>query len=117
MGWVLGRDAARSDSPFVEVLKDSIPPLSPSITELLRTTPATETEALLLAALKESVDAQQHLRERVAQLQAAQILNEAYCERIRTQLAYKEEKKNKKAPTGKIMGDGLPHMLTSDEFL
>ncbi|TFK18917.1 hypothetical protein FA15DRAFT_556864, partial [Coprinopsis marcescibilis] len=28
-----------------------------------------------------------------------------------------EEKKNKKAPTGKIMGDGLPHMLTSDEFL
>jgi hypothetical protein len=43
-------------------------------------------------------------------------LNELYCSMIRGQLAHYEEKKNKPKGMGKLVGDGLPRLLSGDEF-
>lgn len=83
----------------------------------LNITPSTTNETLLLAALRESEAREAFLRQRVIVLQASNILNEAYCEKLRGQLAYQEEKAQKKGKgKAKLMGDGLPHLLSNDEF-
>jgi len=46
----------------------------------------------------------------VFKLQASNILNEAYAERLCTKLAAQEEKRNKKKLT-KLVGDGLPRLF------
>src|ERR1700678_2528127 len=48
-------------------------------------------------------------------LQASNILNEAYAQRLCAKLAAQEEKCNKKKLT-KLVGDGLPQLLSGDEF-
>ena len=50
------------------------------------------------------------------ELQATNILNEAYCSRIHGQLAHQEAKKTKLGGKGKLMGDGLPCLLSGDMF-
>ncbi|TFK17584.1 hypothetical protein FA15DRAFT_577952, partial [Coprinopsis marcescibilis] len=84
---------------------------------LLDAQPETTTEAVLIAALREATEEVKGLKQRVVELQASNILNEAYCNKLRFQLAMKEEKsKAKGQKKGKLMGDGLPRMLTSDKF-
>ena len=77
--------------------------------------PTTANELLLLAALRESQS--QNLRTEVHafELQASNILNEAYAQRLCAKLAAQEEKRNKKKST-KLVGDGLPRLLSGDEF-
>lgn len=79
-------------------------------------TPQTPTGIALLAALRESEVQKQQLRKHCIKLQAASILNELYCGKLRTQLAHQEEKKRAEKGKGKLMGDGLPCMLTGDDF-
>lgn len=55
-------------------------------------------------------------KSRVLELQASAVLNEMYCNILRKQLAYQEEKKNKPKGKGRLVGDGLPRLLTGDEF-
>ena len=50
----------------------------------------------------------------IAQLQALNILNTLYCQKLRGQLAHKEKKDGK--GKGKMMGDGLPCVLSGDVF-
>ncbi|TFK20812.1 hypothetical protein FA15DRAFT_707771 [Coprinopsis marcescibilis] len=57
------------------------------------------------------------LTDRVAALQAGQILNEVYCGKLWKQLALKEATKKPNPGAGRILGDGLPHMLTGDTFV
>jgi hypothetical protein len=52
----------------------------------------------------------------VLQLQATNILNEAYCSRLRGQLAHQEAKKVGSKGKGKLMGSGLPCLLSGDVF-
>ncbi|EAU80206.2 hypothetical protein CC1G_13541 [Coprinopsis cinerea okayama7 len=92
-----------------------IPQPSTPITNALRIVPKTETETILLEALKESDTMFRALRDRVAVLQASQILNDTYCNKLRIQLAHKEKKKGKQT-LGKLMGNGLPRMLSGDAF-
>ena len=77
--------------------------------------PTTANELLLLAALRESQS--QNLRTEVHafELQASNILNEAYAKRLCAKLAAREEKHNKKK-TIKLVGDGLARLLSGDEF-
>lgn len=93
----------------------TILPPSQTVSSILTITPKTTNETLLLAALREATADNEALRRRVVESQAANILNEAYCNKLRFQLAAKEEKGKKKGK-GKLMGDGLPRMLTGDEF-
>ncbi|KAG1786740.1 uncharacterized protein HD556DRAFT_1247864 [Suillus plorans] len=78
--------------------------------------PRTHNEVLLLAALHEAESANAALKRRVIELQATNILNQLYCSQLRGQLANKEAKKQSKKKNGKLMSDGLPQLLSSDEF-
>ena len=49
-------------------------------------------------------------------LQASNILNEAYTERLKKALEEKEEKQSKRRKMTKLVGDGLPRLLTGDAF-
>ncbi|KAF9237892.1 hypothetical protein BU15DRAFT_48263 [Melanogaster broomeanus] len=76
----------------------------------------TANEVMLLAALHEARAANAALKQRLIALQAANILNEMYCSKLRGQLAHFEEKKKKGGKMGKVLGDGLPRLLSGDEF-
>jgi len=43
-------------------------------------------------------------------------LNELYCAKLRSQLAHNESKKRSGKNRGKVLGDGLPRLLSGDEF-
>lgn len=81
----------------------------PPSQSLLDIEPKTTIEALLQAELREA-------RKKILQLQAANILNESYCNKLRFELAYKEEKENAPKQRGKLVGDGLPRLLSGDDF-
>ncbi|KAJ7468837.1 hypothetical protein B0H11DRAFT_1732033 [Mycena galericulata] len=49
-------------------------------------------------------------------MQSALVLNGAYCDLVRGQLAAQEESKKKKRK-GRLVGDGMPRLLTSTEFV
>ncbi|KAF8906161.1 hypothetical protein CPB85DRAFT_1314271 [Mucidula mucida] len=84
--------------------------------------PMSSTDADALAIMPKTANEIQseaerlHLRQRTVELQAANILNEVYCKSLREQLAFQDEKKRKGKGKGKLVGDGLPVLLTSDEF-
>ena len=48
-------------------------------------------------------------------MQAGNILNEAYCGKLKQHLAHQENKKKDKGK-GTLVGDGLPRVLTGDAF-
>ena len=77
--------------------------------------PKTANELLLLTALKEAESKSHRSEIHAFELQASNILNEAYAARLKKQLAAKEEKRGKKK-TLKLVGDGLPRLLSGDEF-
>jgi hypothetical protein len=78
--------------------------------------PKTANEVLLLSSLREAEVANATLKRRVLELQAANILNEMYCNVLRGQLANQEGKKRKGKEGGKLVGDGLPRLLSGDDF-
>ena len=82
----------------------------------LQITPKTTNEEALFMALQEVKDCEEALCLWLMQLQAANILNEAYCERLRNQLAHKEGKEKESWAKGKLVGDGLPCLLSGDKF-
>jgi hypothetical protein len=77
--------------------------------------PTTSNELLLLAALHEAESRNVHAEVHAFELQASNILNEAYTERLRKALQTKEEKRGKKKGM-KLVGDGLAKLLSGDEF-
>jgi len=57
------------------------------------------------------------LKGQVLQLQATMVLQRLYCAHVRWQLVAKEAKNDQKGKkVGRLLGDGLPHLLTDDEF-
>ncbi|KZP27717.1 hypothetical protein FIBSPDRAFT_669621, partial [Athelia psychrophila] len=84
--------------------------------EALNVKPRTSNERLLLSVLREALAHEEALRLRVINLQASSILNEGYWERLRGQLAFQKDKKAGRKKKGKLMGDGLPVLLTRDVF-
>jgi hypothetical protein len=92
-----------------------LPTGRPGYTHLLDTEPKTRAERELLAGLQEAESREKAWRERVEILQAANVLNEAYCAMLRGQLENLEKKKSKKK-SSRLMGDGLPRLLSGDAF-
>jgi hypothetical protein len=84
--------------------------------DLLKIVPHTGNEQCLLEALQTIQSCELYLKCRLLELQAGGILNELYCNVLRGQLTHHENKKN--APKGKgwLVGDGMPHLLSGDEF-
>ncbi|KAG6374888.1 hypothetical protein JVT61DRAFT_3617 [Boletus reticuloceps] len=87
-----------------------------AMSNLMPTVTRTPNEELLLTALQEAEAANAVLKERLIHSQAANILNEMYCAKLRGQLAHQEEKKKTGQKKGKILGDGLPRLLSGDAF-
>lgn len=80
--------------------------------------PETERERLLQNALRKSEAQEEHQQARLVEMQASLVLVQKYCDRVRNQLET-QEKKAKKKGKGKnkrLHGDGMPRLLTSDEF-
>jgi hypothetical protein len=56
------------------------------------------------------------MEDSLAHAQASNVLNEMYCNKLQFQLQHAEEKKAKGKGKGKLVGDGLPLLLSGDEF-
>jgi hypothetical protein len=67
-------------------------------------------------ALRESERRAQQAEVHAFTLQVSNILNEAYTQKIKHQLAQQGDKKGKKKCTARLVGDGLPHLLSGDAF-
>jgi hypothetical protein len=85
-------------------------------TALLAAEPSTALERELQAALREQQSKNRAQKSQMVAMQSALVLNGTYCDLVRSQLAAQEEKKNKKKK-GRLVGDGLPRLLTAREFV
>ena len=91
--------------------------LIPGLPQLFPTlVPHTANDNLLLDALRKREQHAEGLQHRVLELQAANVLDEMYCSMLRGQLAHYEKRKNAPKGMGKLVGDGLPRLLSGDEF-
>ncbi|KAG2045255.1 hypothetical protein BDR03DRAFT_848963 [Suillus americanus] len=93
-----------------------ISPIKQKQGDVLSIQPSTHNEVLLLSALHKAESANAGLKRCVIELQATNVLNQLYCLQLRGQLANQEAKKQSKKKNGKLMSDGLPRLLSSDEF-
>jgi len=85
---------------------------------LLTMTVSTPLEKALQEALIAKDSEAKYYKAQAAQIQSAMVLQRLYCQRVRRQLKAKEQKAAKKKRNGgRINGDGLPRLLTSEEFI
>ncbi|KAI0039391.1 hypothetical protein FA95DRAFT_1550697 [Auriscalpium vulgare] len=90
-------------------------PLAPD-DDLLCIEPETENERRLLERLHEqTARAKQDQKERSDE-RAIIVLQAEYCASVRNQLASQEEKASKGKGKARLVGDGLPRLLTGDVF-
>jgi len=101
-----------SNDAMPSTITQTISPPQPS--PLLSIQPKTETEILLLAALRESQKTNETLTNRNIALQANNLLNEVYCGNTKGALQFQENKKKKKGQGA--LPDGLACVLTGDNF-
>ncbi|KZV95161.1 hypothetical protein EXIGLDRAFT_584956, partial [Exidia glandulosa HHB12029] len=83
--------------------------------EMLTYQPVTRMEALLQALLHTAVGVHSAQRSSLLQAHATMVLQNTYCARVKGQLA-PNEKKAKAGKAKRLMGDGMPQLLTGDEF-
>ena len=84
--------------------------------DLLKAVTKTKLEKLLREALIAKSAEANFFHNRTIQLQASMVLQRLYCARVHCQLQAKEVKMNAKKSKGRLHGDGLPRVLTDDEF-
>ncbi|KAF8143177.1 hypothetical protein K438DRAFT_1477735, partial [Mycena galopus ATCC 62051] len=75
----------------------------------------TALEGQLQEALRREQERNKIQKKRLVAMQSALVLNGAYVDLVRGQLAAQEKKKIEKKK-GRLVGDGLPRLLTSREF-
>jgi len=79
---------------------------------------STPLEKALQDALIAKDSEAKYYKSEAIKMQSAMVLQRLYCQRVRRQLGAKEEKTaKKKRKGGRINGDGLPRLLTSEMFL
>jgi hypothetical protein len=91
-------------------------PSHPRQKDLLDVLPKTYNERRLQTALENAEQRAEKWKTRFAHAQASNVLNEMYCTKLQFQLQHAEEKKAKGKGKGKLVGDGLPLLLSGDEF-
>lgn len=77
--------------------------------------PVTHMEAELLAALHMAAGAHNAQRTSLLHAHATMVLQNTYCERVKGQLAA-SEKTAHRGKSKRLMGDGMPQLLTGEEF-
>ncbi|KAJ7086060.1 hypothetical protein B0H15DRAFT_782219 [Mycena belliarum] len=83
---------------------------------LLAAIPSTILEEELQGALRQLLKKNASQKSQIITMQSSLVLNGAYCDLVRGQLAAQEESKKKKAK-GRLVGDGLPRLLTAAAFV
>jgi hypothetical protein len=113
-------DFAHLLSPTLTTSNDKMPSTAPQLIHLPQTSPLltiqpqTETEAILLAALREYQNLNDSLTNRNIALQSHNLLNEVYCGNAKGALQFQEKKKQTKGK-GTLTGI-LACLVTGDEF-
>lgn len=95
----------------------TISPVKPRPTDLLTLDPENERMQLMKLALEQAEIKEAYLKQQLRGQQAAIILQLMYCERVRRQLATKEEKQSRAKGKGRVMGDGKAKLLSGDDFV
>ena len=96
-----------------------LPPQTPTRKRqhtLLEDKPENEKEEAYQDALQEAYARETRYKSALVGMQSTMVLQSMFCERLSGQLATQEEKQKKKRKKGQLNGDGLPRLLTSDEF-
>ncbi|KAK7028748.1 hypothetical protein R3P38DRAFT_2525562 [Favolaschia claudopus] len=83
---------------------------------LLDAPPANIQEEELQNSLRELLAANKAQKSQIISMQSSLVLNGAYCDVVQGQLAAQEESRKSKQK-GRLVGDGLPRLLTSNEFM
>ncbi|CAK5275006.1 unnamed protein product [Mycena citricolor] len=83
--------------------------------DVLCQVPSTILEEELQNAVKELLRENKRQKTELIQMQSAQVLNGGYIRQVRGQLAAQQERKKNKQK-GRLIGDGLPRLLTSTEY-
>ncbi|KAJ7612438.1 hypothetical protein DFH06DRAFT_1015266 [Mycena polygramma] len=97
-------------------------PLSPHkhkkarYSNLLAVVPSNIVEEELQNSVRELLVINKHQKSQLISMQSALVLNGAYCDLIRGQLAAQEESKILKKK-GRLVGDGMPRLLTATVFV
>ncbi|EIM90551.1 uncharacterized protein STEHIDRAFT_32191, partial [Stereum hirsutum FP-91666 SS1] len=85
-------------------------------TDLYTMEPQSEHKQLMKVALEEAEIREAYLKKQLWGQQAASILQQMYCERVRRQLATKEKAEGW-GGKGKLMVDGKAKLLSGDAFV
>ncbi|KAJ7749166.1 hypothetical protein B0H16DRAFT_1210358, partial [Mycena metata] len=83
---------------------------------LLSAEPTTVLEGELQAALRREQDRNRVQMRQLVAMQSALVLNGAYIDLVHGQLEAQEKKTREKKKGGRLVGDGLPRLLTVREF-
>lgn len=84
---------------------------------LLAAEPSTALERELQAALRKAGEKNVNQKRQMIAIQSALVLNGAYVDVVRGQLAAQEKKKGRGNKKGRLVGDGLPRLLTARDFV
>jgi hypothetical protein len=115
-GFLYAGQPIQSTSELPPLPTALISPHKPHHTNLLLMTATTDMERKLQQALLEANNRNMHQKGLITGLQSATVLQGKYCEMVQSQLAGDEEKK-KGTKRGRLMGDGLPKLLTDADFI
>ncbi|KAF8142262.1 hypothetical protein K438DRAFT_1553664, partial [Mycena galopus ATCC 62051] len=83
---------------------------------LLAVMPSNVVEEGLQSSVRELLMVNEQQNIQLAQMQSSLVLNGAYCDLVRGQLAAQEESKKAKQK-GRLVGDGMPRLLTATAFV
>ena len=83
--------------------------------ELLEREPESAKEKLYQEALHNAYECETYYKSSLAGMQSTVVLQSMFCDRLSSQLAAQEEKKNSRK-SGQLIDNGLPRLLTGDEF-
>ncbi|KDQ33603.1 hypothetical protein PLEOSDRAFT_1073814 [Pleurotus ostreatus PC15] len=114
--FLISSSPIQSTSQLAPYASITISPRKPRYKDLLEPIPLTILEADLQNALRKLIEKNEEQKDQLVTMQSMLVLNGAYCDVVRGQLEAHEEsrKRNKK---GRLVGDGLPRLLTGHEFL
>lgn len=116
VGFLYADQPVQSTSELPPLPTALISPRKPHHTDLLLTKATTDMEQRLQQALHDANSRDMYQKGIIVGLQSAAVLQGKYCETVRSQLAGDEEKK-KATKKGRLMGDGLPRLLTDPDFI
>ncbi|KIK74540.1 hypothetical protein PAXRUDRAFT_64606, partial [Paxillus rubicundulus Ve08.2h10] len=84
--------------------------------DLLEVEPETERERAFQKALDEAYANVLYYKSTLMGIQSNVVLQSMYCDKLSGQLTAQEERKSKKTKGGHLVSDGLPRLLTGNEF-